>query len=462
MRISKNPKAGFAAMAVLLFMLVSGMFLHGMFLYNSASYTAVTSFDFYRQQISERKALEQAVKESILAKHEVRETEQNAAEVVISAELDARVTAMSGGSNGVAFSVLSSGSDDLVHGYFPMAGPAAPAPVAYPETSIAGQGMKLYRYLSAGPSLNMGTRTYQIQRDDPENSKDATYSIDATYWSVPIVNFPYVAYGLPADGSVPSSTAFLDSALPSGFLNNLDPKILTLRNPATDGTSAPDLYVAPAPGNPEVLPYFYREDASLCWNAFERFTSELFRYELLGKGHFETDKGSQALATQSFVGLTWDEGTKTATLDLAQVAVPSIAIIDPVGDASVVIEGSPTDGTAVAVMVYNAAHNGTTIPVSLQGSNLRPIMLYAYSADLSMSGTDWAMAVLLDRYSDLAGWGRIFGNLYHYASPSAVPSGIDVIPAGDPRISVHPDSSVRNALYSVSPRVLMIGTSSSR
>ena len=327
-----------------------------------------------------------------------------------------------------------------------------------------------------GPVTDLGRLTYTFARASTQApGEDATYTVNADLFSVPLTNVDVVAYGLPSSGLIPAQAP----ALPPGTVGSgVSALVVTSNDPGNDPTAFPDLF---APSGPEQLPYQYRNAASFAWNAYEYLWNIAYQDALLNAGKTQADPGNQAVsgtdptpptgALYDFSVPAFDAANpgnypcnptiaglslsgSTLTVDCSAVRSQVIAIVDAEGVGTVNISGSASSGTPFVLLIRNTAGAQGRTQVNFSGSNSRPVIFYLENANVVFTGSPQIEgALFLDPTTSAAGAVTWFGHLSFYGPAS---------PLGTLALALNDDPAVKAALAPLAPRVLLVSTSSTR
>ena len=412
-----------------------------------------TAWDFRRQREVEARAVAVAVKEAILA---VSETAPSNASDGLPAEVASKVGSIVNGTTGVTITGSPANASVL-----PPSNPqwpgASPVGVAMPNfatlASVGPIGRNLQSILSAGPIADLGTKTFSFTQTSTLTSETPNYIVTARMFSVPVTNFNWVAYGLPAttNGVVntpptsPSGTWF---AMPSPGNSGLAAPLVHAYSGET-GTF-PEMFG----GSGSALPsYQYRDLVSVCWNTFEYWTSLNYQNALLVAAT-AVNTFDYTNPTNLPSGVTWD-GT-TATLDLGATTATAIVFVDSLGGNTLKIVGAPDDSQApVIVAIRN--FSGVQTNVQLQGTNSRSTILYLPCTALTplAAGINFRGAVLLFTDSTTPSINTI-------AVTGLV--GYPQMWSNPPNLTAGPDSGAINVqadLAPYAPRILLVSSRAS-
>jgi hypothetical protein len=465
-----NPERGMIGFAVLLLAGVVIMVFTMSFFVSWADYQSSLAFDSYHSQLVEMAGLQQVVQESILA---LRSTEPayNPISVnnSIDTEINTRLSAMSF-TPGVSVA-MTAFSTPPAHVFYPFCLPGQ-APVASDLRSllsslkppgIAGTGNHTLRFLTSGPTADLGTASYTFARTVSNSpAENRTITTTARLFSVPVTNIDCIAYGLPITGSVPSAAPWM----PNGFFVNsssanvISRLVTTLNDPSKDATFYSDLF---DPNNASSLGYQWQNSVLFSWDAYEFIWGNIYQNELLNTANaagtlFDFD----APVNPTITGVTsFGDPAISVTIDLSLVPAITgpLVIVDSLGKnasgnpRNIQILGSPEGNSlnASPLLLYLKNTGSGPTNVSLSGDNNRPIILLSRQCVLTFFGNpQFQGAIILDPNSKASGSATLFGHLsfYYAANP---------LPAWDLILSDLP--SVKAALAPLAPRVLLVSVS---
>jgi hypothetical protein len=474
-RFRPGDRRGMASVAVLLFAMVAVFIIMANFKLNYAVSMSGDAFDSFNSQTVEKNGVAQIVKESILA---VRETAPAASGNSVQTEIQDRLGSMTFPA-GVSVS-LSAADAPPAHGFFPFAAPAAAAEPAYFSTTprgVAGMGGLFTSLVMQGPVADLGRYHYTFARSSARApGENWTYAVAADLFSVPLTNVDVVAYGLPASGAIPPQAPTVP---PGTFGSGVSTLVLTSNNPANDPTAYPDLY-APQAGT-EVLPYQFRNAASVAWNAYEYLWNHTYQDGLVAAAQAESDPGNQPVsgadptpphgAVYDFSLPAFDPANpgsypcnptiagvtasgNTLTIDCSQVQSQVLAVVDSEGIGQVAIHGAAAGGSPFILLVRNTAGALGKTQVTFAGDNSRPAIYYLENSNLGFSG-DPAVegALFLDPATVASGAVSWTGHFSFYGNAS---------PLGTLAIAMSDSLAVKEALAPLAPRVLLVSTTATR
>jgi hypothetical protein len=459
-----------ASVAVLIFAVVASLVLVANFELNYAVSVSGDAFDTFNSQMVEKNGVAQVVKESILA---LRETAVVNSVNSIQAEIQNRLTSL-GFPAGVSVTPQSV-PNVPAHPFFPFVSPYVPAvsplPLAQPAyfssapRGLAGLGGLLSSLAMQGPVTDMGRLTYTFARTSTQApGENATYTVNADLFSVPVTNVDLVAYGLPSSGLIPAQAPSLAPGTLGGGVSTL---VVTSNDPGNDPTAYPDLF---APSGPEQLPYQFRNAASFAWNAYEYLWNVAYQDALLGVARAESDPGNtppSPLQPTPPTGALYDFSSannptiagltvvgNTVTVDCAAVQSQVVAIVDAEGAGRVLVTGSAAAGSPFVLVIRNTAAGLGRTPVTFTGNNGRPAIFYLENAAAGFSGNpQFEGALFLDPTTSVTGAVTWFGHLSFYGPAS---------PLGSLALTMNDDPAVKAALAPLAPRVLLVSTTATR
>ncbi len=466
---------GMASVAVLLFAMVAVFILMANFKLNYAVSMSGDAFDTFNSQTVEKNGIAQIVKESILA---IEETAPTTSSNSIQTEIQNRLGSMTFPA-GVSVT-LNSAAALPANPFYPFGTPAAAAQPAYFSSSprgIAGMGGLFTSLAIQGPIADLGRYTYAFGRSSTQApGENWSYTVNADLFSVPLTNIDVVAYGLPASGAIPNQAP----AVPPGvFGSGVSTLVVTSNNPANDPTAYPDLY-APQAGT-EVLPYQYRNAASLSWNAYEYIWNRTYQDGLMNTAQTEPDPGNQVSSMSDPTpptGALYDfslppfdpsnpgnypcnptiAGVSSAgnslSIDCSQVQSPVISVVDSEGVGSVTIAGSAAGGNPFILLVRNTAGSLGKTQVTFSGDNNRPAIFYLENSNVGFAGDPQIQgALFLDPTTVASGAVTWFGHFSFYGNAS---------PLATLPISMNDSPAVKEALAPLAPRILLVSTTATR
>jgi hypothetical protein len=396
------------------------------------------------------------VQESILA---LRSTAPLNSHNEIATEITSRLQALAF-TPGVAIS-LTNATPPPVHVFYPF-GPAAMASVlpmfssSIVQPGIAGTGNRALAFLTRGPASDLGSdptgvapytySTYSFSRTVSNSpTENRTITITARLFSVPVTNIDCVAYGLPSTGSV----APAGPVVPAGFFaSGISRLVTTLNDPAKDPTFYPDLY---DPNNPNSLGYQYENSVLFSWDAYEFIWGNIYQDALLfaagPTGTFDFD----APVNPPIAGVA--SSGNSVTIDLSSVTATTLAVVDASGAGrSIQILGSAAGGSPFLLYLKNTGSVPTN--VTLSGNNNRPIILLSRQCSLTFSNNpQFQGAIILDPNSKAIGNAILFGHLSFYYAANPFPAW---------GLTLADSPSVKTALATLAPRVLLVSTSATR
>lgn len=392
--------------------------------------TAEAGWDVRRQRVIAGRSLAQAVKEAVLATAELAPA---TAANPLGTELDRRVAALVNAGPGVTLT-----GDPANAAVALPANPQWPGdtPVAAGAPTVAmltGAGRNLQALLGAGNVADLGTRTFAFNETDASLPTDATtYSVHLRFFSVPLTNFNWIAYGRPTSAGgisavTPPAPAFTPAA---GFAAPL----------ATASGAQTGTFTSVLGGAAPALPYFYRDLVGLTWNAFEYWISGSYQSALLAAAQANIFDFANPGTGPGEV--TWD-GTR-ATVNLETAHVPLLVFVDSLGGSTLRLNGASEAGAPLCVAIRNFSATPTTIEIA--GNNARSVLLYAPNSRINpaTAGLNFRGGVLFFANTQLAGSWAVNGFV---AYPQTV---------APPSLVVYPDDRARQDLEALAPRALLV------
>lgn len=474
-RLGWGDRRGMASVAVLLFAMVAVFILLANFKLNYAVGMSGDSFDSFNSQTVEKNGIAQIVKESVLA---IGETATTPSANTIQTEIQNRLGSMTFPA-GVSVA-LSAAEPVPANPFYPFGAPAAASDAAYFSTSprgVAGMGGLFTSLAMQGPVADLGTAVYTFARTSTLAPNESwTYTVDASLFSMPLTNIDVIAYGLPASGSIPAQAPIVP---PGTFGPGVSTLVVTSNNPANDPTAYPDLF-APGPGT-EVLPYQYRNAASVAWNAYEYLWNHGYQDGLVSAARAEADPGNQTPSGPDPtppIGAVYDfslpafdpsnpgsypcnptiagvsANGNALTIDCSQVQSTVLAVVDSEGIGSVTIDGAAGGGAPFILLIRNTAGSVGQTQVTFTGSSSRPAIYYLENCSATFVGNPQIEgALFLDPTTVASGAVGWFGHFSFYANAS---------PLSTLAISVNDSPAVKAALAPLAPRVLLVSTTATR
>ncbi len=395
--------------------------------------TASSAWDVRRQRELEARSVAIAAKEAVMSVAELAPTLSTSG---LAAELTQRVNAIAAAATGI--SITSSANNALVsipdNPQWPAAAPVAVAPADFNIASSIGRNLQVL--LSAGSIADLGTRTLTFSETNNLYPTDATsYSVALRFFSVPVSNFTWIAYGRPSQSGGVSAGP---PATPP-FTRGADLIAPLVTAYSAEAGTFPNMFS----GTGSALPYFYRDLVSLTWNAFEFWTSTAYQNILLtaaGSSVFDFTSPAQLPS-----GVTWD-GTR-ASLDLNATSANIVIFADSLGGSIIHLGGASATGAPVVVVVRNFSATPTIIEVA--GNNSRTVLLYAPNSSITplSIGLNFRGGVLLFPNSSVAPSLAINGFV-------AYPQSLGAAPA----LVAYPDDQAKLDLANIVPHALLVST----
>lgn len=348
--------------------------------------------------------------------------------------------------------------------------PDTPTSVSIVNTNQSGIDFWGGQLLSYGPVEQIGEVTLTM---DKNSNGAATFRsnyqhrFDIKGWSVPIFNFPVIAYGKP------TSAAGIEEAMGQGTVNIMNgyrPLALTKLDSSVDATAFADLDVSLG-GGEEVLPYSYRAMASLCWDTFDYVLGGRYQGRIAASADFVAFDFSRVPDASSMTeGLSFDEATNTLQVEADLLAGKTLFIYDYLGGGNVVLDNRGFTNTDDPIII-NIRNVTTILPptqLTLNRNATGFCVLYANNTEIRRSsGFRFVGAMFLENGSRIVnnepGDGRfdIWGSLFF-------PAGSDAIAdAGDTRVfalysrtsGIFP--SLQAIAQTLSPRALIVTSTAS-
>lgn len=420
-----RKKAGFAAVALVLALVVMMGLIYTYALTVFVRATASESYDMARQRIMDGSLVRKAVSEAYAARLESVPTPSAG---TIPALVDARLTAIEGGGD-ASFS-MGAYSAPSTPRYWPYGSP--------PANSTARSGTVDDAWIfDAGPYGRVQTISATVSRTDPVDASVSTISVSGGAYSVPITNFNIVAYGLPQSGNTPESLGSRIRNYPgSGFWTSGGKVLAPSQVSAADSTAFSHL----SGGLGGTYGYYYRHHVSLAWNLYETIFGA--SGTLMGDLHSRaSSRGTlfDIAAPADFSGALWNAGLGHVEVDL-----------DAVTEDVIFIKGT---GRAILSAATNASASPLTVVIGngvtayFTGDITRPVVLYVLNADVFFGNNDICGALLLSPHAAVDGSPTIRGHLSYYA--------LNLYGAGfapDVRVS----ATYRNAVAPVAPRQCLV------
>jgi hypothetical protein len=464
---SFRDNRGMASFALFIFAVVSVLVLVANYQMNSAVSSTSDAYDTFNSQLVEKNGIAQVVKESILA---IGETAIVTSGNSLQTEIQNRLSSMSFPSGAtVAIDPGTPVPNVPANPFFPNSPLASYQPDYFTSASIratAGMGNLFSSLCELGPASDLGRLVFAFDRTSGASPDDnQTYIVNADLFSVPLTNVDVIAYGMPITVSIPQAAP----AVPAGFFgSDVSRLVVTSNNPANDPTAYSDLF---ASSGVEKLPYQYRNAVSFSWNAYEYLWSAAYQNALISAASLNgtiynfafppAPPPLPAPQNQPFPGATTN-GT-AVTIDCSAVVSPTgspvvVAVVDPNGGGNLTITGSAAAGTPFILLVRNTPGQPPTQvtftgdPVT--GANNRPAIFYFENSVVQFSGNPQIQGGLfLDPYTTASGAVTWFGHFSFYG-PASPLSTLGITMADNP--------TVKSALASIAPRVLLVSTSATR
>jgi hypothetical protein len=396
----------------------------------------------------------------------VRETAPQNSTNTVAQEIDNRLAAISFNS-GVSIS-LASFTPIPAHTFYPFG--TAPAVSTIPLIggslpALQGQGNLAIAMASQGPvgELQTASNSYLFQytftRSVSGNAAETrTYTVNAELYSVPVTNYDMVAYGLPSSGTVPLTEPVLGPGF--SFASGVSRLVVTSNNPSNDPTAYPDIYT---PLTPEILPTQFRNGVSFSWDAYEFIWGNTYQNGLLSAAALAGPTYTFNFSAPGTLPAWFSLSGSTLTVNVASIptstpvgAPPTIAVVDPLGSNSVVINGSGTNGSQAAfvLVVQNTTAPTTQTTVSFNSTVNRPFLFYALNCNVVFSGAPQLQGgILLDKNCAANGGLTLDGHISFYG-PANTLSNLN--------LTLNDSPTVKAALAPIAPRVLLVAAKGSR
>lgn len=316
-------------------------------------------------------------------------------------------------------------------------------PLKYQTSSLIASRAAL---LTASPLA------WRFTRAVSNTTENRAYTVEANVWSVPLFNWPLIAYGLPAtkgSAGVPKlapTSAWATKLVSSVTSNGSTPLIVTTLKPGTSGdpTAFATLYRTPKTGENEILPRYYQNLTAIAWDAWEyiwgKYQTQLAGYASSSGTYFDLRNPPATAPT----GLTLSGST--LTVDLALVSSKALTVVDATGGAVVNLKGN--SASAIVLQVIN--RGSTKCTINVPSTATRPTALYAVNSNVVLASASFNGAVFLDPTSTISGTGTVRGMLAYYANtPQSSASSINLLP---------PDSALQTTLDAIVPRAVVVST----
>lgn len=378
------------------------------------------AWDRRRQDRDARLSVRAALREAYYLK---AETAPNRSQADLNACVEAIMSTMPA-QHGYTFLPAAPSPDPFVHQQYPSVSAYTGLTRGF-DANIEGAGA-LMPFLH-GPAISaahyLGTIPFQFE------GRGGQETFNVRVWSVPLSQFAVTAYGMPSLGEAgvpsapPSLSGYQESPnRPMSFGHRL---LVTTSDQSEDSTVAAEFTREEA-----VLDQSYRVRASLAWNAYEWLWGEHY-YDLIAHAgaarSFEPSRLDWA-DNPEFVGLTFDQATRTVTIDLA-LYPEDILRVGPAGDTPVTVNVSHTALAGVnAPLVLLLDNNGSSsaMAVRLTLSQNPPAILLARNASVEfLHATVHRISLFLDPESSVVpNPGRlasIAGSIAYYWQRSPFP-----------------------------------------
>ncbi len=461
-----------AILLVLLIMLGAGM------LFNRSAYILAETADRIRQGAIERRSLEQAVHNAVLAKLEV-------APVNDASSMDTLIDNWCSTYNGTAQGITltrSAASPSIAGMAVPMF-PAASLPsISSPNLITEGSSFQVKEFIARGatPGTNL---SFSFAKTVSSNTIESrTYTVNAKTFAVSMTNWSFIAYGLPGRGAVPAaapantstilgSVGFTSANGKAGLLSTIRPSPAYSNG---DTTAFDQLYKPPGASQPERLPTYYLPHKSVFWNAWEfiwsggswpltTYTAGNYQDRLLYYATQSSRRSGTSRVTSSITDLSaFSPPTQTgvsiagntATINLGSYPEDILYVVDGDGSHTVNISGAASNALGPLVLVI--ANQGTSRTViNFSGSNARSVLIYTRNtANVFAAGTTFSGGIYMDMNSTASGTVAITGLFAFYGVSSANP-----FPALTLTLTP-PSGALLTDLQDISPRALVVSTSS--
>lgn len=452
-----QDRHGFSAVIILLFIVATCLVMVSYALAMRAMFLASETSDQIRQVSIDRRVAEQIVNEALLGKLELAPTKTSAGVDVV---IDSLLAQKNAAGQGVSIARSSTAPALPLHRYYPdVARPtiqtASSPGYATVLTSVDFQAAALMADGVAEVTTAGSPLSWTFTRAGLTAAENRVITVAARVWSIPISNWSFIAYGLPATfggaGIPRKSPTNTETVLASPSFNGRALLVTTLRPnpPYSDGdpTAFGMLYSAPGPGQAETLPRYYRPLVSAAWNAWEYIWGSAYQTELLnaaGSNVYDCDAFTQAVLP----GVS--ASGSVVSVDAAQVTGGCLVIVDGLGGRTVNFSGGA--GAAPLVLVIKNS-TGTPTTLNISGTNTRTTLVYARdTAVVLQAGATFNGGVFLDPYSSISGSGTIQGVLAFH--------GVNSFPATGITVTSAPSPAVKADLDSICPRMVLVTTSS--
>ena len=442
MRSQKGNIAVYVAVTVtaIMFLLLASMEM------TISAYSVALGWDVRRQREIEARSVAQIVKEAILA---TAETSPSPSSDSLSDEVASRISAAwPSASLTITDSTNYAAVTVPTNPQWPLGVPHSTATLDFTASSGRGLGRNIQALLSPGQIADLGSSTFSFEQENAATPGETTpYRVVARYFSVPLTNYSWVAYGDPSTtGGVvatpPTPPTFTRA---SGFSSPI-----VHAHTAGQSSTFSDMYPGMTTGTTsDTLSSFYRDLVSVTWNAYAYWTSGTYQNTL--QSFATSNSCAYSFAAPSTIptgansSITWD-GTR-AVLNLSVAATPSLIVFsDPNGGNTLRITGSAS-GTINPVMVVIRNYSSTRTIIELSGNNTRPVFIYAPNTRINplTAGLVIRGGVLLFPNSQI-------GSAFSLSGSVAYPQSFSPTPP----ITVTPDATFKTAFANMAPRALVV------
>jgi len=410
------------------------MLLTALFQVSLAAFSTSVAWDIRRQRQIEARSVASATKEAILS---VAETAPTSSTATVSSEIATRAGAISAGTSVITSDASNASIALPSNPQFPVGSPVAAAAGNFSSQSQIGRNLQAL--LSVGRFADLGTRVFHFTETNSAIVGETTkYDVTARFFSVPLGNFTWIAYGQP------SSVSGVSSGTPNAptFTRQSNFASPLANSYASESGTFPALFNGLGTG----LPYFYRDLVSLTWNAFEYWTSLSYQNALLTTasttGTFDFTK-PEVLPS----GVTWSGSV--AALDLSATTAPLIVFVDSLGTGVIEISGATTIGQPVVIAVRNFTSTKTV--VKLMNNNSRTVLLYAPNSTITPQSSNIAIRGALLMFPT-----TVVNSAFSVSGLVAYPQSAITAPS----LTAYPDSQAQIDLENITPRVLLVSTRS--
>ena len=234
--------------------------------------------------------------------------------------------------------------------------------ISLPDTPYSGNGMfmesvehkelgfSIEQYLEAGPYIYLGEETFEFEYELNSHKGKNPVTVAAHSVAIPVTNLECIEYSLGLGGNTPPTKGAIS------FGENT--RILSFPN-------FPNQH-----GKQQSLPYQFRYLTSITHNLFHLIWSNQFKDNYLRLSYKDGYFSRESWPVKQFEGMSYDEDSDTAVVDLSAFKGNRLAIVDKTGGLNLNIHGATSDSRPITIYVISSNQAQTLVSIESDESQI--------------------------------------------------------------------------------------------